>query len=139
MTRPGPAWPGLPAKPIIDIQVSVPDAGDESAYLGRAESAGLILRLREEGHRLLWPPAARSREVHVHVCGSGSCWERNHLLFRDYLRAHPAARDGYAALKRDLISRWRQDRNAYGAAKTGFVLDVLADAAPWAAATNWQP
>ena len=79
--------------------------------------------------RLLWPPAARSGEVHVHVCGSGSTWERNHLLFRDYLRAHPAARDGYAALKRDLISRWRHDRNAYGAAKTGFVLDTLAAAA----------
>jgi GrpB-like predicted nucleotidyltransferase (UPF0157 family) len=131
--------PGLAAKPVIDIQVSVADVGDERSYLCRAESAGLVLRLRERGHRLLWPPAGKPREVHVHICGCGSPWERDHLLFRDYLRAHPAACHSYAALKRELITRWRHDRKAYGDAKTGFVLDTLADAAHWAAATGWLP
>lgn len=45
--------PGLAAKPVIDIQVSVPDVSDEPAYLQRVTPAGLILRLREPGHRLL--------------------------------------------------------------------------------------
>ena len=76
---------------MIDIQVSVVDVGDELSYLRRVESAGLVLRLRERGHRLLWPPAAKPREVHVHICGCGSTWERDHLLFRDYLRA-PSSR-----------------------------------------------
>ena len=130
--------PGLAAKPVIDIQVSVPDVADESSYLSRAESAGLILRLREHDHRFLWPPPARARDVHVHICATGGAWERDHLLFRDYLRSHAAVRDNYAALKRELIQQWRHDRKAYGEAKTGFVLDTLADASQWAARSQWR-
>jgi GrpB-like predicted nucleotidyltransferase (UPF0157 family) len=130
--------PGLAAKPIIDIQVSVPNVDDERLYLCRAESAGLVLQLRERGHRFLLPPATEPRDIHVHVCGSGSAWEHDHLLFRDYLRAHPSVRENYAALKKELIARWRHDRKAYGDSKTDFVLDTLADAAEWAMATGWR-
>jgi GrpB-like predicted nucleotidyltransferase (UPF0157 family) len=132
------AVPGLAAKPVIDIQVSVSDVTDERSYLPLLESAGLILRLRETGHLFLWPPNAEPRDVHVHVCASGSSWERNHLLFRDYLRAHPAVAAGYAAVKQDLIARWHDDRKAYGEAKTGFVLDTLEAADRWAGTTNWH-
>lgn len=133
------AVPGLAAKPVIDIQVSVPNVDDEPSYLACAESAGLIMRLREYGHRLLWPPAGKPRDVHVHICGSGSTWERDHLLFRDYLRAHPAVCGSYATLKQELIERWQHDRKAYSEAKTGFVLDTLADASQWAELTGWLP
>ncbi len=104
--------PGLAAKPIIDILISVPDINDEKAYLCRAKSTGLTLHLRERGHRFLWPPAVKPRDVHVHICGSGSTWEHNHLLFRDYLRAHPATCENYARLKQELITRWHHDRKA---------------------------
>jgi GrpB-like predicted nucleotidyltransferase (UPF0157 family) len=130
--------PGLAAKPIIDVQVSVPEVDDERLYLCRTESAGLVLQLRERGHRLLLPPAAEQRDVHVHLCGSGSAWERDHLLFRDYLCAHPSVCEKYAALKKELIARWCHDRKAYGDSKTDFVLDTLADAAEWAIATGWR-
>lgn len=133
------AVPGLTAKPVIDVQVSVADAGDESSYLLPLESAGLVLRLRETGHRFFWPPAAKPRDVHVHVCGAGSPWERDHLLFRDYLRTHPDVCARYAGLKSDLIRRWNGDRPAYGAAKTAFVLDTLGQAARWAETTGWKP
>jgi GrpB-like predicted nucleotidyltransferase (UPF0157 family) len=83
-------------------------------------------------------PAAEPRDAHVHICGSGGTWERDHLLFRDYLRSHPPIRENYAALKRDLIARWPHDRKAYGDSKTDFVLDTLADAAEWATATGWR-
>ena len=56
---------------------------------------------------------------------SGGDWGRDELLFRDYLAANSAARDQYAALKRDLMARWHDDRQAYGEAKTAFVLDTL--------------
>jgi GrpB-like predicted nucleotidyltransferase (UPF0157 family) len=130
--------PGLAAKPVIDIHVSVLDLADERSYLPLLESARLILRLREPGHLFLWPPPARPRDVHVHACASGSSWERNHLLFRDYLRAHPAAAARYAALKQDLIARWHDDRKAYGEAKTAFVLDTLDAANRWAGTTGWH-
>jgi GrpB-like predicted nucleotidyltransferase (UPF0157 family) len=51
-------------------------------------------------------------------------WE-NHLLFRDYLRAHPAAAQQYQALKEQLAARYRHDRQAYTEGKTAFVLGVL--------------
>jgi GrpB-like predicted nucleotidyltransferase (UPF0157 family) len=133
------AVPGLAAKPVIDILVSVPDVGDERSYLPPLESAGLVLRLRETGHRFLWPPRTEPRAVHVHVCGSGSSWERDHLLFRDYLRTHPGVCARYASVKRDLIHHWNGDRPAYGAAKTAFVLDALAQAVDWADRTGWAP
>jgi GrpB-like predicted nucleotidyltransferase (UPF0157 family) len=132
------AVPGLAAKPIIDTQVSVPDLDDEESYLTALESAGLVLRLRESGHRFLWPPQSTTRDAHIHVCGIGGSWERDHLLFRDYLRSHPEVRARYAMLKQDLISRWRHDRSAYGAAKTAFVLDTLESANLWAQFTGWQ-
>ena len=83
------AVPGLPAKPVIDIQISVADLRDEARYAPQLEAAGVQLRSRDELHRYFRPFPGRPREVHVHVCEAGSTWEREHLLFRDYLRAHP--------------------------------------------------
>ena len=127
------AVPGLAAKPILDIQVSVADAENEPAYLSAIESTGLQLRLREPGHRYFRPPADRPRDVHLHVCEARSAWEREHLLFRDYLKAHPAARLAYAELKRDLAQRYPDDRLAYTDAKSAFILDALDDAVALAA------
>jgi GrpB-like predicted nucleotidyltransferase (UPF0157 family) len=133
------AVPGVAAKPIVDILVSVGDVEDEPAYLAAIESTGVQLRLREQGHRYLRPPPDRPREVHVHVCGAGSAWERDHLLFRDYLQAHPAARLAYAELKQDLAQRYPDDRLAYTDAKSAFILDALDDAAAWATRAGWRP
>ena len=94
--------PGLDAKPIIDIDVSVQNPDDESAYLPALERAGYHLRVREPGHRLV---RTMNRDVHVHICGEGSDWERQHLLFRDWLRCNAADRHAYAALKRELVPR----------------------------------
>jgi len=132
------AVPGLAAKPIIDIQVSVPDTEDEATYVPAVERAGARLRARDPGHRYFRPPADRPREVHVHVCESGSEWERNHLLFRDYLRAHPAARDAYAELKRELSQSYPDDRLAYTDAKAAFILDALDAAETWSKGVGWR-
>ena len=132
------AVPGLAAKPHVDVQVSVADVEDERAYVPRLEAAGVQLRSRDDLHRYLRPPAGRPREVHVHVCAAGSSWEREHLLFRDYLRAHPGARDAYAAAKREAARVWHDDRVAYTDAKTDVILDILAAAETWAAETGWR-
>jgi GrpB-like predicted nucleotidyltransferase (UPF0157 family) len=131
--------PGLAAKPITDIQVSVADLGAEPGYVPPLQAIGLVLRSRDELHRLLRPPAGQPHEVHVHVCAAGGQWERDHLLFRDYLRAHPAACLRYAEAKRASVRRWSDDGWAYTDAKTGVILDVLEQAQDWAVATNWPP
>ena len=132
------AVPGLPAKPVIDIQISVADLRDESRYAPQLEAAGVQLRSRDELHRYFRPFPGRPREVHVHVCEAGSAWEREHLLFRDYLRAHPAARDKYAKAKEAAARAWQDDRWAYAEAKTGIILDILDAAEQWAQRTGWR-
>ena len=131
--------PGLAAKPVVDIQVSVADPGGEPRYVPPLQAIGLVLRSRDELHRFLRPPAGQPREVHVHVCAAGGQWERDHLLFRDYLRAHRAACHLYAEAKRASARRWSDDGWAYTEAKTGIILDILEQAAEWAVATNWAP
>lgn len=133
------AVPGLWAKPVIDVQVSVPDVADDAAFCAAVEGLGLPLRTREPGHRYFRPPRGRPREVQVHVCDSGGPWERAHLLFRDYLRAQSDARKAYSALKRELAARFPLDRVAYNEAKTGFILGSLEAAERWASATGWHP
>jgi GrpB-like predicted nucleotidyltransferase (UPF0157 family) len=133
------AVPGLAAKPVIDVQVAVPDVTDEKGFAPALEGLGLPLRTREPGHRYFRPPRGRPREVQVHVCDAGGRWERTHLLFRDYLRAHRGAREAYSALKRTLAAEFRHDRWAYNEAKTGFILDSLEAAERWAAAIGWSP
>lgn len=131
--------PGLAAKPIVDIQVSVADLGDEARYAGQLEGAGLVLRSRDGLHRYFRPPAHEPRELHVHVCAAGGLWERDHLLFRDYLRSDPAACRRYADAKRANVRRWSDDGWAYTEAKTGVILDILEQAGAWAKATGWSP
>ena len=132
------AVPGLAAKPVIDIQVSVADLGDESRYAPQLETTGMQLRSRDHLHRYFRPVAGQPRVAQVHVCNLGSTWEYEHLLFRDYLRAHPATRDAYADAKRTAARTWHDDRWAYPEAKTGIILDTLEAAEQWAQSINWE-
>ena len=129
--------PGIAAKPIIDIQVSVPDLSDEPAYVRAIESIGVELRSRELdlGHVYF---RNTPRTIQVHVCQIGSRWERVHLLFRDYLRAHHDAARDYVSLKRAAADAYRNDRLAYTEAKGPFIESALAKAEIWAADTGWH-
>ena len=117
--------PGLCAKPIVDIDVSVGDPDDETAYLPALESAGYHLRVRSPGHRMVRSAAL---DVHVHVCAAGGEWEQRHLLFRDWLRSHPDDRDLYARTKQQLALEDWPDTNAYAAAKSDVIAAILARA-----------
>src|SRR5262245_30094277 len=71
--------PGLAAKPIIDICLTVDDSADEAAYVPVLEAAGYLLRIREPDwfeHRLLRTP---ERDVHLHVFTVG-CNEVTRML-----------------------------------------------------------
>jgi len=125
------AVPGLAAKPVVDIQISVGDPNDEASYVPAIESIGVQLRNRDEDHRFFRPFAALPRDVHVHVCEAGGEWERRHLLFRDYLRAHPAARQAYLQAKEEAAARWADDRVAYTEAKGRVIGQLTAEAERW--------
>ena len=131
------AVPGLPAKPIVDIQVSIANLFEEEKYVAQLEAIGVQLRSRDDLHRFFRPFANLPREVHVHVCAAGSGWERDHVLFRDYLRASADARARYAEAKREAAKVWSDDGWAYTDAKSEVILALKQEAEAWSA-THWH-
>jgi len=97
--------PGLPAKPIIDIDLTVADPGREQDYVPALETIGFRLAIREpwwHGHRVL---RAQEPSCNLHVFGFDSPELVKHRIFRDWLRGNPDERDRYAAAKREAASR----------------------------------
>lgn len=117
--------PGLAAKPVIDMQVQVPDLTDERAYVPALEGLGMVLRARGADFRFLRPPAGRSRNVHIHVCETGSAWAKEHLAFRDALRADVSLAQEYEGLKRRLADTVAERAN-YNLGKEPFILEAVA-------------
>ncbi|QIK66730.1 GrpB family protein [Nocardioides sp. HDW12B] len=117
--------PGLAAKPIIDVLVTVGDVTAEEDYLDPLLEAGYVLRVREPGHRLVRTP---ERDANVHVMGAGDPLVEAYLLFRDRLRADPDDRALYERTKRALVEQDWPDTNAYADAKTDVVAAILARA-----------
>ena len=120
--------PGLPAKPLIDINLAVADTTDEDEYVPQLEAIGYELRVREPDwyeHRMLRgfdPP------VNLHVFNPG-CEELDRMLvLRDWLRTHDDDRDLYARAKRELAAReWKYVQN-YADAKSEVIQEILARA-----------
>ncbi|MDQ4501628.1 GrpB family protein [Sinomonas sp. ASV322] len=95
--------PGLPAKPVIDVDLTVRDPAVEAAYVPALETVGYMLRLREPGwheHRaLVRRDAADVPQVNLHVFGPGCPETVRHRMFRDWLRTHPEDRSEYRDAK----------------------------------------
>jgi GrpB-like predicted nucleotidyltransferase (UPF0157 family) len=119
--------PGLGAKPIVDIQVSVEKLEPRDDFRAALEGLGYVFF--ETPDDAVYPffhtPAGWPHLYHVHVCEAGGEEERRHLAFRDYLRDHPEAASEYEALKRRLASRHLaedfESRSAYSEAKSSFI------------------
>jgi GrpB-like predicted nucleotidyltransferase (UPF0157 family) len=90
------------------------------------DRVGLQLRSLEDLHRYFRPHIGQPRDVHVHVCASGSTWEQDNSLFRDYRRS-----SAYAAAQRDAVERWADDGLADTDAKSEVILWLLAAATRW--------
>ena len=117
--------PGLAAKPIVDVLLIVADIEDEPAYAPALERAGLVLRVREHGHRMFRTPA---RDVHVHVYEPDDPGGAALLDLRDHLRRDPGDRALYEATKRALAGREWAAMDDYAAAKTEVIGEILARA-----------
>lgn len=119
--------PGLAAKDRVDICVTVHDPQHEAAYLPDLIELGWRLSAVEPNHRALRHGEPATANLHVYP--DDSIEVTNYLLFRDWLRTHPADLGRYETLKRELAARgeW-PDMNFYADAKGPLIREILAKA-----------
>lgn len=132
--------PGLAAKPIIDVQISVADFEPLDSFRVPLCDLGFIYRSDnpERTKRYFREPVGQ-RRTHIHVRRAGSFSEQFALLFRDYLRIHPDEADTYGRLKKQLAAQFFNDRVAYTDAKGPFSWELMRRADQWAQRTGWRP
>ncbi|MDD5371722.1 MAG: GrpB family protein [Anaerolineaceae bacterium] len=142
--------PGLSAKDVIDIQITVSALDDQvisvMTALGYTRPEGIWrdhrppywVGVETDWDKLFFkpPPGQRSTNTHVRVLGRAN--QRYALLFRDYLRAHPASAEAYAELKRRLAQNLAVSA-MYPEVKDPAVDLIYFAAEDWAKATQWQP
>ena len=139
--------PGLAAKDVIDVQVTVADF--DLPFRTAFEDLGLTLGSHDRDH---CPPglelapeqlekryfSSQSPQVHVHVRVQDRFNQRYTLICRDYLRTHPMAANAYAEVKRQLAKYFPNDVEAYYDIKDPVFDVMMAGGLEWAEATDWQ-
>jgi GrpB-like predicted nucleotidyltransferase (UPF0157 family) len=145
--------PQMPAKNILDLQLSVWDLPEAAAaFDGPLAGLGYVRLPYEHDHvpagrdsdPSLWVKRFWRRrhhpggDVNLHVRVVGSPNERLALLFRDYLRARPLAVAAYGRFKQELAAEV-SDLELYTDIKDPVVDVVVVAAEDWAAAEGWQP
>lgn len=143
------AVPNLPAKDIIDIQITVAALDDRiitaMTQLGYVKPEGVWGDHRppnaagpdSEWEKLFFHPPPGQRPTNTHVRVQGRANQRYPLLFRDYLRAHPETAAAYAELKRRLADHLA-DPSTYPEVKDPAVDLIYFAAEAWAKNTGWE-
>lgn len=145
--------PGLAAKDVIDVQVTVRELDGAAiaaalAPLGYTPWEGIARDhvppgcegdAEDEWLKLYFHAPAGQRRTHLHVRQAGRANQRYALLFRDYLRASPTAAEAYRQIKEALARLHPDDQEAYYDVKDP-VCDLILDAAArWAKTTGYAP
>jgi dephospho-CoA kinase len=146
--------PGLEAKDIIDLQLTVPDLAVADALAPVLSAAGFpVVRGVDSDTPTPLHPNTRDwakrfhanadpgRAVNLHVRAAGSPGWRFALCFRDWLRAEPGVADEYLAFKRELAAAHAGDTSTagYADAKEGWFAAAEERMEGWAERTGWIP
>lgn len=119
--------PGLAAKPIIDVQVTVDALAFLAEWVERLARIGYTHHPSQDDveYPFFHRPTGWPHTHHVHLCLPDCAVGRATLALRDYLRDHPAQRDAYATEKQRLASLHVGDtgdrREAYASVKSPFL------------------
>jgi GrpB-like predicted nucleotidyltransferase (UPF0157 family)/tRNA(Arg) A34 adenosine deaminase TadA len=123
------AVPGLAAEPIIDMMPGVRTLADAEACIEGMERLGYTYvpdfedSLPDRRYFSKRSPG-RGSSHHVHMAPITSKFWQRHILFRDYLRAHPEDARAYGDLKQRLAAQYGRDREGYTNAKTEFITQI---------------
>ena len=139
---------GLAGKDRIDIQITVVALDDEllstMLELGLTRVRGIIHdhippganESEQEWEKWLFIQRGGDCDANIHIRIQGCLNQRYPILFRDYLRCHPATVDAYAELKRRLAANLG-DPDTYPEVKDPAVDLIYLAAEEWATTTGW--
>jgi GrpB-like predicted nucleotidyltransferase (UPF0157 family) len=144
--------PGMAAKPVYDMQVSVRDLAEAAdAFDAPLAALGLYRAPYEADHvpagrldpperwaKRLWNRRTGGERMNLHVRVAGSPNERLALLFRDWFRAHPEAVPAYGDFKLRLADAVAS-METYTDVKDPVVDLIIVTAEAWADRTGWKP
>ncbi|WP_409340797.1 GrpB family protein [Paenibacillus sp. MBLB4367] len=118
--------PGLPAKPIVDMDVVVATRDDVQIAIEKLAALGYVHEgdFGIEGREAFVPPSGVPWH-HLYVCTVDNAEYKRHIMFRDYLRSHAQEAEEYGKIKLKLAQQFHNDRKAYTNAKTDFVEGIL--------------
>jgi dephospho-CoA kinase len=155
------AVPGLDAKDVIDVQVTVPSlavadeltdallaAGyprvDVTADVGKPDARSTVVEFDHSDDPALWhqrihASADPGRLTNVHFRVDGWPGQQSALLFRDWLTAVPDVRDEYLVVKRGMMAAGHHTTGDYADAKEPWLRDAYRRAWAWADETGWRP
>ncbi|MBT2638793.1 GrpB family protein [Bacillus sp. ISL-45] len=126
--------PGLSAKPIIDIMLAADSLEQVEMATAAIEAAGYKAKGENgiPGRRYFQKHDENGiRKVHLHSFEKGSHQLYRHLVFRDYLRAHPLQASKYAAVKEIAAQKYEYDIESYIAEKSPIVKELEQKAMQW--------
>jgi len=158
------AVPGLDAKDVIDIQVTIeslaaadeltaalrsagyPRIDDVSSDVVKLDARSTAERFDHSGDAALWRKrlhgsADPGRPTFVHLRVDGWPNQQFALLFVDWLKANPDVRDEYLSVKRDAERAASPDGDIerYLAVKEPWFLEAYPRAWDWADSSSWRP
>ena len=146
------AVPGLGAKDVIDIQITVSDLDAADGLTHALRTAGFrhgttlehdLFRKKSETdpelRKLYMREPEGERRAHIHIRERGRFNQRYALLFRDYLRSAEDVRAEYELLKRRASQLFPDSIDGYLFLKDP-VLHIIYEAASlWAEKVGWSP
>jgi GrpB-like predicted nucleotidyltransferase (UPF0157 family) len=126
--------PGIAAKPVIDVQITVTSLHPLRVWTERLAPLGHVHHSSPDD--ALFPffhrPATSPHTHHVHLFEADSAIGRETLALRDYLRDRPDLRDAYEREKRRLavvhVGATAEQRESYAEGKSPFLTPLIEQA-----------
>jgi GrpB-like predicted nucleotidyltransferase (UPF0157 family) len=137
----------MPAKDVIDVQVTVADLEDPiqdplesigyqlTTY--RRDHAPFGLETTERDMEKRYYRFPTDGRIHLHVRSSDRLNQRYPLICRDYLRTHPMAAAAYGEIKLQLVKRFADDVDSYYDIKDPVFDAIMSGGFEWAENTGW--
>ena len=146
------AVPGLAAKDVIDIQITIANLDAAGELTARLRAAGFrrgdefiydefrtMSETDPQLRKLYMREPEGGRRAHLHIRELGRFNQRYALLFRDYLRASAAVRTEYELLKRRAAQLFPESIDGYLFLKDPVFHIIYEAACLWASKVEWTP